>query len=158
MVSKSSAMESPTERAERMICEVRDDDRQSYTKGEVAEFLSRIVAAGNTSADSLIEVARMQRGDVLIARLVGGKIRPWVTLSVKEGLVTAVAMSSGDKAPRMIQSQCRLWPGGWVGTTVSLFDEAIVRLSVSRPYTAATHLREIEGRLASLYGLRRKKA
>lgn len=156
-MSKAPSMESPSERAARLIQEVRESDRETYARGQVIDVLNSVAAAGHTCADSLTTVQNMQRGDVFIAKLVGGKIRPWATLRVFDALVAAVGLSSGDSAPRMVKSQCRFWPGAWLGTTVSLFNEEAVRHSVSRPYTNLSHLREIEGQLAALYGLRRRR-
>ena len=156
-MSKAPAMESPSERATRLMEEVRGSELATYTRGQVIDVLNSVAAAGHTCADSLTTVHHMQRGDVFIAKLVGGKVRPWVTLRVFDALVVAVGLSSGDSAPRMVKSQCRFWPGAWIGTTVSLFNEESVRHSVSRPYTALKHLREIEGGLAGLFGLRRQR-
>ena len=136
--------------------QIGTSDKSNYTKGEVRHILND-ASQKTGGCTSTTDVDKVRRGDVFIHKLVGGKVRPWIVLSVRSGLVAAVSMSSGDSAPRMIKGKCRLWPGSWIGTTVSLFEEDTARQCVSRPYTNSKHLREVEAHIAELYGLRKIK-
>lgn len=89
---------------------------------------------------------------MFISKAVGGKIRPWIVLRIADEVVTAVGMSSSDSAPNMIRSDCRYWPGCWIGTTLSQFDLERAQAEVMRPYTNLNHLRHIEERVYGLMG------
>lgn len=128
--------------------EVEESPRESYTKGEVLHILEHLGWAARS-----IEIDGLQRGDVFWFKLVGGKPRPWVVLSVRGGVVCAVSMSSTNHMPHAIKSQSRFWPG-WIGTTVSLFHENEARKNVLHPYANRDHLREVEAKVAVLMGLR----
>lgn len=163
--------ETPQQCAKRLMDEIEACKQGTYTKGEVKTLLNHIFmirpADGRPQgvpeswdADGCRSPARvtsLQRGDVFIAKTVGGKVRPWIVLRVQDEVVSAVAMSSGDKAPRMIQSKCRLWPGGWIGATITLFDVEVAVSEVTRPYTNFAHLAEIEAAVASNHGFRLAK-
>ena len=145
--------ETAAQKAERLMQQVSDASKSHYTPGEVRHILNNIATTTDLHYAGE-EVVAVKRGDTFIAKVTGGKYRPWVVLSVRDEIVCAVAMSSGDRAPRMLKSQCRLWPRAWIGTTVSLFDHDLARKAVSRPYTNAKHLREVEAHVAGLMGLR----
>lgn len=157
--------ETASQKAARLMQEVDGVSKSNYTKGEVKTILNNIAQTCGESVATPeaegcrapAEITSIRRGDVFIAKMVGGKVRPWIVLRVSDGIITAVAMSSGDKAPNMIRSQCRLWPGNWIGTTVSLFDASHARQEVTRPYTNAKHLREIEMHLVQSFGLLPRK-
>lgn len=121
----------------------------TYNKADVLKILLSLEALHETTV-----VDDLRRGDVFWHKVVGGKKRPWVTLSVRSDLVVAVAMSSGDSAPRMIPAQCRFWAGTWLGTTTTLVEAETARQAVTRPYSNLDHLRELEAHIAELQGLR----
>jgi len=158
--------ETPKQMAERLMGEVERDAKRQYSKGEVKTLLNtiaqrpepekaapkpQVIEEGQSRAPTKVE--ELRRGDVFIAKFVGGKIRPWIVLQVNEKVVTALAMSSGDHAPNMVPSQCRLWPGRWVGTTVSQFPADLAMAEVTRPYTNWAHLRELEEHVARCIGM-----
>lgn len=147
-------LETASGRADRLMSEIGEAKQESYSRGEVRTILNSIKMLGDGVTEALAEAEYLRRGDVFAFRLVGGKVRPWIVLHVAGDNVSAVAMSSGDSAPGMVPSKCRLWPGSWIGTTVSLFNADDARRSVIRPYTNIQHLREIEARLHSIFGLR----
>lgn len=150
-----SGLENAGARAFRIMGEISDASKGTYSKGELKTILNSISAVGSgDSCNSECHADSMRRGDVFIAKLVGGKVRPWITLSVRSEVVVAVAMSSSDSAPRMTKAKSRFWPGSWIGSTVSAFDESTARLQVTRPYSNDAHLREVERHLHSLMGLR----
>ena len=128
---------------------ISENVKDKYSKAEVLNLLRALEKDHESTV-----VEELRRGDVFWHKLVGGKIRPWIALSVRSELVVAVAMSSGDSAPRMIQAQCRYWQGSWVGTTTTLVNAEEAQKSVTRPYTNLDHLTEIEARIAGLYDLR----
>lgn len=139
-------------RSDDLIEAVEGDAKGTYTRPEVLKLLR---AASNIR--DTIRVEHIRRGDVFWHHLVGGKVRPWLCLRVNDGLVTAVALSSGDKAPRMIQSEARNWPGAWIGTAVCLIEADTARMAVSRPYDNADHINQIEDRLEGLLALGGKR-
>lgn len=153
MTSVAKLCESPADRAERFLSEINANQKEQYGRVEIQHLLKGVIGAGDLW-NGLRRIETIQRGDVFIAKVVGGKIRPWIALSSKAGVVSAVAMSSGDRAPRMIKSKARYWAGSWISATVSLFEEAEVRDRVSLPYNNRDHLREIEAHCARELGLR----
>ncbi len=128
---------------------VAENVKGSYSKAEVLNLLNSLEHEHEVTV-----VDAIRRGDVFWHKVVGGKKRPWITLSVRSDLVVAVAMSSGNSAPRMVQAQCRFWAGSWIGTTTTLVNAEEARQSITRPYTNLEHLREIEAHVAELHGLR----
>ncbi len=143
----------------RLMREVEDAKKPSYAKGEVKTVLNSIAQAGKLetldgTCRAPVALKTLRRGDVFIAKVVGGKVRPWITLNVGSEIITAVSMSSGDSAPGMKKSQCRFWPSSWVGSTISAFDMEFASKEVTRPYTNLVHLDEIEASIASNMGMR----
>lgn len=128
---------------------VKDNVKGTYSKAEVMSLLNSL-----EHEHEAVEVEAIRRGDVFWHKVVGGKMRPWIALSVRSDLVVGIAMSTGDSAPRMVPAQCRFWGGRWVGTTTTLVKADDARMAVTRPYTNPEHLREIEAHLAELHGLR----
>lgn len=134
----------------RIIDEIKDGEGSHILRKDVLKLLN--VATEGCA----IEVASIRRGDVFWHKLVGGKIRPWVALSCREGLVVAASLSNSAAdvgIPRPVKADCRFW-GGYICTTVSLFHEDEVRKYVAHPYTNLDHLREVEAHIASLLTLR----
>jgi len=156
-----TANETPQERAARLMREIDEASKAAYTKGEVKAILNNLAQmqgpppedAPDLGCRSPAKVDALRRGDVFIAKAIGGKVRPWIVLRIGEKTVSAVAMSSGDKAPAMVLSRCRYWPGNWIGTTLSLFAIEVATQEVTRPYTDDRHLREIEAHVAATHGL-----
>ena len=156
--------ETPQQRAIRLIAEIESASPQHYTKGEVKTILNSIAQIQDRASGALnaaapdegcrgpVETKTLLRGDVFIAKLVGGKVRPWIALRITGKVVVAVAVSSGDHFPGAIPAKCRFWPGNWIGSTVSLFDLAVAVQEVTRPYTNARHLQEIEANVAKAFG------
>lgn len=130
---------------------VSDNPKATYTKGDVKTILNQI----SGTASGTIEVDRLRRGDVFSATLVGGKRRPWLTLSNRRGVVVAVAMSSAEHGPEFRESKCRYWPGSWIGGTVSTFNDHYARKEFMRTYSNHKHLAEVERDLAQTLGLAR---
>lgn len=128
---------------------IAENVKANYSKAEVLKLIKSVELE-----HEVVEVEEIRRGDVFWHKLVGGKRRPWIVLSVKSDIVLAVALSTGDSAPRMVQAKCRFWAGRWVGTTTTLVTADLAKQSVTRPYTDREHLREIEAHIAELYGLR----
>lgn len=160
-MSAAHNAETPRDRAKRLKVEIEALPKSSYTKAEVAAVCSSIAGAPVIESEDMgcrapETVTDLRRGDVFIAKLVGGKVRPWIVLSVDvdADIVTAVSMSSGDSAPGMVESQCRFWPRSFIGTTVSLFRQQQARSEVTRPYTNLRHLADVEASIAALYGMR----
>lgn len=152
MTNVSTQVEPPAERAERLIQEISASGKETYTRCEVSHLLNSVKGAG-TLWSGLRKLDNLVRGDVFIAKVVGGKIRPWCVLSCRDGTVVAVAMSSGDSAPGMVKCESRYW-SGWFGMTVSSFREDEARQHCSLPYGNRDHLREVERQLANSMGLR----
>ena len=153
--------ETPQERAVRLSSEVDRAQKNSYTPGEVKAILNSIsqmpsrevpfgVAEDAGTCRLPVEFPAVRRGDVFIARTVGGKVRPWVTLRVRGEIVYAVALSSKDTSPGVTPSRCRYWPNSFLGITVAAFAMDTARQEVTRPYTAHSHLVEVEEALASV--------
>jgi len=138
---------------EKWLKSVKDSDQQSYGKRQIEIMIASALAKapeGETSVEppstcrDPISVTELQRGDVFIHKLVGGKVRPWVVLKVFEDRVTAVAMSTGDHVPGAEKSKCRLWKDSWICPTVTNVSIETATKEVTRPYTALRHLDEIE--------------
>ena len=129
---------------------VESNPKGSYSKGEVKTILNSVSGTDFGS----IEVDHLKRGDVFSATMVGGKRRPWLTLSVRGGMVVAVAITSATDIPGARPARCRYWPGSYVGSTVSVFDHDFARKSFIRPYSNAADIREIEAELFELHQLR----
>ena len=155
--------ETASELAKRLMEELTNATKTSYSRGEVKTILNQFVAAQfridhieerDVSCRGTAKVTRVQRGDVFIAKAIGGKPRPWIALKVIGDVVTALPISSGDSVPNMIKSQCRLWPSNWIGSTISQFRMDIATAEVSRPYTNIKHLREVEQQIAANMGMR----
>jgi len=144
----------PQEQIRALMHDVSEAKKETYTKGEVKNILNSVASLSDLGNHTQ-EIAGIRRGDVFIAKMVGGKVRPWVVLSVRSEIVCAVCMSGGDRAPHMTKSECRLWPGSWIGSTVSLFAESLASKAVTRPYTNAAHLRDIERKISGLFELRK---
>lgn len=153
--------ETPKALAARLMREVEEKSQANYTKGEVKSILNRIATTRDPASDeddvgscrAPATVTELRRGDVFIGRLVGGKVRPWIVLHIADDIVSAVAMSSGDSAPGMTRSECRLWQGSWIGATVTLFKAETAMKEVTRPYTNHRHLAEIEAHVAKIHGM-----
>lgn len=155
--------ETASQRAARLMREVDGASVGHYTKGEVKTILNSIAACGDdatevATADEVgcrapVKLQRLVRGDVFIAKLVGGKVRPWVVLDVSGDSVSALALSSGDTAPGMVKSKCRLWPSSWIGATISAFTVEFAAQEVTRPYTNLRHLAEVERAIAARHGM-----
>lgn len=157
--------ETPQAMALRLMNEIKEGDQSSFTKGEVRAILNHIAVckvgleyAPNDSAKGTVSTAGVKRGDVFIAHAIGGKIRPWITLRVDGEAVRALAMSSGDKAPDMVKSECHLWPGSWISTTISSFTLQHATQDVSRPYTNLRHLAQVEAQVGEKYGMQVRPA
>lgn len=154
--------ETASDRARRLMKEVDSASLQNYSKGEVKTILNSIAQCSDIPAvdDAALgcrapaKVATLMRGDVFIATLVGGKVRPWVVLAVDGDFVSAVALSSGESAPGMIKSKCRYWPSSWIGCTVSAFSLEMATREVTRPYTNLRHLAEVERTIAERHGMK----
>lgn len=136
--------------AARLMNEIGSGAKGQYTKGEVKTIMNSIAQAGDGAVNEAatcrapVSTDNLLRGDVFIAKAVGGKVRPWIVLNVRDEIVTAVALSSGDTAPAMVRSECRLWPGSWIGSTLSQFSIETAQQEVTRPYTNLSHLRKVE--------------
>ncbi|MGC1494200.1 MAG: hypothetical protein WA790_00215 [Sulfitobacter sp.] len=148
------------ERAARYADELKVSNKQSVSLGKAVEMLSSVASLGGREPDAAIEgescrapvaLDKLQRGDVFIAKVTGGKRRPWIVLGICGDNVSAVSMSSGDKCPGTVQSKCRLWPDSWIGTTISLFEISFAGREVTRPYTNIPHIREIEAGIAKKF-------
>lgn len=154
--------ETASERARRLMKEVDTASLQNYTKGEVKTILNSISQCADQAPmddDELgcrgpVKVASLMRGDVFIAKLVGGKVRPWLVLAVDGDFVSAVALSSGDSAPGMVKAKCRYWASSWIGCTVSAFSLDMATREVTRPYTNTRHLAEVERAIAEKHGMK----
>lgn len=148
--------ETATEMARRLIDEIKAAKKTTFDRREVNEILNQIAhrpdIGGDTGCRAPTTVKELRRGDVFIGAMVGGKVRPWIALRVRDHAVTAVCMSSGDRAPNMTQSKCRYWPSNWIGSTVSQFTPDAAKREVMRPYTNAAHLNEVEKALAAKLG------
>jgi hypothetical protein len=155
--------ETPQERARRFMDELDLQKGKHFTVGDVKLMLNNIAhmpGQGPLGASRApVAVERIQRGDVFIATLVGGKVRPWIVLHVSGQTVSAVAMTSSDEsAPLTFPSRCRFWPGSYIAGTVSNFRLEQACEEVTRPYTARTHLTEIEREIVrGLFGGKRRK-
>lgn len=141
--------ETPKARAARLMGEIGDGQKATYTKGEVKAILNSVIGAvePNVSADGCrapASINSLRRGDVFIAKAIGGKVRPWIVLRVSDGIVTAVSLSSGDSAPNMTRADCRYWENSWIGSTIAQFDMDLATAEVTRPYTNLAHLRDVE--------------
>lgn len=146
--------ETPTERAARFMGLVDENEKKTYSKGEVRHFLNEIQKMRLAESSTGVEVQKIKRGDVFMGSMVGGKLRPWVVLHVLEHSVSALAMSgNGESAPQARKSQCRYWPASFLGFTISLFPKNTAMASVTRPYTARAHLTSVERDLVSLMKL-----
>lgn len=148
--------ETAAEMARRLIDEIKAGGKAKFERHEVNKILNQIAMRPDTDGANGCRapatVKELRRGDVFIGAMVGGKVRPWITLRVTDHAVTAVSMSSGDSAPNMIQSKCRYWPSNWIGSTVSQFAPDAAKREVMRPYTNAAHLNEVENILAAKLG------
>lgn len=150
----------PREFARRMMEHLREKGKDSYAKGDIISMMNEISTAPDYETPDPYDTCRgpfvakeLRRGDVFISTFAGGKVRPWVTLTVQREVVTALAMSSGDKIPNMVKSQCRFWPSSWIAPTVSQWPLEIALQQVTRPYTNLEHLGEIEQHVGNVLGL-----
>ena len=162
--------ETPQERAKRLMLECDTSGKAHYTKGEVKLLLNNFSCMSGAAYPADAPDAEgcraptttdtLRRGDVFIARHVGGKTRPWCVLRVSGETVVAMALSSGQTVPGQSPSQCRYWPGSYIGGTVTTFTLDFARQEVTRPYTAAAHLRATERETFEIFGAttRRRKA
>ena len=161
--------ETPQERAKRLMLECDTSGKSHFTKGEVKLILNNFanMPAPGTAAPAVAPDAEgcraptttetLRRGDVFIARHVGGKVRPWCVLRVSGETVVAMAISSSQSVPGQALSQCRYWPGAYLGGTVGTFALDCARQEVTRPYTAAAHLRATERALFETFGATQKR-
>lgn len=146
--------ENPQQRASRYIDEMKDEP---HSPGEVRQLLNAIKTMplsrnevediGDTAPPrigNMPAVLQVRRGDVFIAPGVGGKKRPWAILNVRGDVVTATAMSSGNKAPNLVQTECRFWRGSWVGGATAQFPVQMVVSHITRPLTDFAALLEAE--------------
>ena len=145
------------ERAARLAIKIGNRPTKSMSTGEAKSLMESVASLGGREAGSPLSeescrspvaLTELRRGDVFIAKVTGGKVRPWVVLGVIGEHVSAVTMSSKDSAPAVVKTKCRFWPDCWIGTTVSLFDVEYAAREVTRPYTNLAHLREIEQSIA----------
>jgi len=140
------------ERAARLAVEIGLRASKSMSTGEAKSLMESVASLGGRDGSQPIEdtcrapvkLDALQRGDVFLAKVTGGKLRPWVVLGICGGNVSAVTMSSAESAPNVLKSECRFWPDSWIGTTVSLFDMEYACQEVTRPYTNMAHLRQVE--------------
>lgn len=131
----------------KIIDQIKEGDSPHVLRKEVLHLLN------NFTEGSAIEVPSIQRGDVFWYTLVGGKQRPWVALSCRDGLVAAMTITSEGPAPRMVKCECRFWQG-YLSPAMMLVEEEHARKYVAHPYTNLDHLRRVEAHMASLFGLR----
>jgi hypothetical protein len=139
---------------EKWLKSVKDSDQSNYGKRQVEIMIEAALAkapANDTFAEPAastcrdpISVTELQRGDVFIHKLVGGKVRPWVVLKVFEDHVAAVSLSTGESVPGSTRSKCRLWKDSWICPTVTNVSMDFATKEVTRPYTALRHLDEVE--------------
>lgn len=155
-MTNEARRETAVERASRLMREVGEAKRTSYPVGDLKTMLNSIAQAGDGPVKTVPApicdegcrapacLDELRRGDVFISKAVGGKVRPWIVLRISDETVTAISMSSGDKAPNMTRSECRYWPGSWIGSTLAQFPSETALAEVTRPYTNSAHLKEVE--------------
>lgn len=146
--------------ARRLMSEIDAANKSTYQRGEVKtilnHFTSKAVSAVEEGCRSTASVPDLRRGDVFIAKMVGGKLRPWIVLKVEAEIVVALCMTSGESAPACQPSECRLWPSSWLGSTISAFPHSAACAEVTRPYTNLAHLAKAEAAVAALHADRPK--
>lgn len=129
-----------------LIAAVEESTTGTYTKAETLSLIKSV----STDRD-VIEVEQIRRGDVFWHKLVGGKMRPWIALHVNEHSVVAVCLSGGETAAEMTKADCRFWPGDWIGNTISIFRPEEARRAVTRPFTNAQQLADVEAKLIGIF-------
>jgi len=159
------------EKARRFMLELDTLGKSNFTKGDVKLMLNELSQTASETVRKPVEAEdtrtcrepvvcdNIRRGDVFIGHTVGGKARPWVVLHVAGERVSAMAMSSGQAQGGMFASKCRYWPDSHIGGTISFFRRDVASKEVTRPYTARSHLTEVEDFLnRTLFGRKPRKA
>lgn len=133
------------------------DENVSLPKRHLIEVLTKleamIIHENTETCRSPIRLAKIQRGDVFIAKALGAKPRPWIVLRVAPSGVTALPLSSGGFFANPILSECRLWPESYIGSTIATFTMEEATAEVTRPYTNLAHLADAERDLALSCGM-----
>lgn len=137
---------------ERWLKQVLSSSQKSHGKVELVSRLERIIESNpeyessneERNSSGVIQTSKVFRGDVFIHKLVGGKVRPWITLGVFTGYVNAISMSSSNCIPMCQASKCRFWPDSWICPTISLISIEDATKRVTRPYTNIEHIEEFE--------------
>lgn len=142
-------------RAARLLQLVKTNALETYTKKEVQDLLNLVATAFEpvVSADDApgcrapVAMEHVGRGDVFIAKTLGGKVRPWVVLRhhSDDNSVVAIPLSGSEGAPPgMVPSQCPYWPNNFLGSAIVSFDEHVATAEVTRPFTALKQLDQVE--------------
>jgi hypothetical protein len=129
----------PTEIIDRL--EERKD--ANVSKREMINLLQGITP-------NLITVDKVQTGDTFYYKVVGGKVRPWVVLWVRKGVVGAATITHSDM-PFGYACQCRFWVGSFIGPTVTLLDESFIKDKIYLPYTNKKHLTEVRNSIRKVW-------
>lgn len=151
---------------ENWLKRVEGSDQKQYGAKEITTMINAAIErapSDDALADSVsqqscrhtVKVENMRRGDVFIHKLVGGKLRPWIVLEVEETSVVAIAMSSSDCIPNAMKSECRLWAGSWITPTITNVSIELASKEVTRPYTNARHLAEVEKTITDRFSPKR---
>lgn len=154
--------ELPDARADRIMTMVKNAQKQTFSRGELVSILNYIAACSVPDAEDLgcrapITVKSIRRGDVFIHKLIGGKVRPWVTLRVDEDHVIALALSHMDHGVGSIPAESPYWAKNWIGMTAAKIKLEDACREVTRPYANAAHLNFVERKVVEALRLGEKR-
>jgi len=125
---------------------LEDSSQDTYRKGEVKTLLNNL-----NPQYIYYSLDKLRVGDVFMYKLVGGKIRPWVVMFNKKGMVGAATLTHDITLPNSYKSECRFYKDSIIGPTLSIFEEERLLDCCLAPYTNKKHLSEVKRSLISLW-------
>jgi hypothetical protein len=126
---------------------VDESTQQSYSKSDVKQILGNI-----TPGYILYSPDKLLFGDVFRYKLVGGKVRPWVTLWVRKGLVGAATLTHDENLVGSFPCECRFYKGSYIGPTLTVIEVGRVIEASIAPYSNKKHLREVFKEIRKRWG------
>lgn len=129
------------------ISKVVDSDKGSYTKGEVKHILNNI-----NPQYIYHSLDKLRTGDVFMHKVTGGKVRPWVVMFSRKGMVGAITLTHHEELPFSYPSKCRFYSDNVLGPTLSLFEECRILDCCMAPYSNKKHLQEVKKDILGIWG------
>ena len=128
------------------LAKIEESSQDTYRKGEVKVLLNNL-----NPQYIYYSVDKLYIGDVFMHKIVGGKVRPWVVMFNRRGLVGAATLTHDLNLAYSYKSECRFYKDSVIGPTLALFEEDRVLDCCLAPYTNKKHLSEVRKSLLGIW-------